>query len=95
MTRDSPTQLADVIYHTTEAPLTTLMGAQAYRLIGVGLSNLVASDAGAEQGGADLFDADAPKRAKAERAVDAIRDKFGTDAVDKGRTWRIRDPRQS
>jgi len=94
VTRDSPTQLADVIYQTSEAPLSSLIGTQAYRLIGVGLSNLVASDGKTEQGGADLFDADAPKRAKAERAVDAIRDKFGTDAVDKGRTWRIRDPRQ-
>lgn len=95
VTRDSPTQLADVLYHTAEAPLSRLIGEQAYRLIGVGLSNLVASNETTEQGGVDLFDADAPKRAKAERAVDAIRDKFGTDAVDKGRTWRIRDPRQS
>lgn len=95
VTRDSPTQLADVIYNTAEAPLSALMGEQAYRLIGVGLSNLVASNERTDQGGVDLFDADAPKRAKAERAVDAIRDKFGTDAVDKGRTWRIRDPRSS
>ena len=95
VTRDSPTQLADVLSHTAEAPLSALIGQQAYRLIGVGLSNLVPANDLMEQGGVDLFDADAPKRAKAERAVDAIRDKFGTDAVDKGRTWRIRDSRQS
>lgn len=92
-TRETPTQLADVLYHAAEAPLAALMGKQAYRLIGVGLTNLAPAKGETEHGGVDLFDADAPKRAKAERAVDAIREKFGTEAVDKGRTWRIRGPR--
>ena len=95
VTRDSPTQLADVLYKTAETPLSGLIGAQTYRLIGIGLSNLVAASEMTDQSGADLFDTDAPKRAKAERAVDTIREKFGTDAVDKGRTWRIRNSRQS
>lgn len=95
VSRDAPTQLADVLYHSTEASLAALLGHHAYRLIGIGLSNLVSSIDEAQDSGGDLFDADAPKRAKAERAVDAIRGKFGSGAVDKGRTWRIRDPRQS
>jgi len=91
ITRDAPTQLADVIYHAAEAPLSGLMGKQAYRLIGVGLTNLVATTGDGEVGGSDLFDPNAPKRAQAERAVDSIREKFGKDAVDKGLKWRLRD----
>ena len=91
ITRDTPTQLADVIYHAAEAPLSTLLGKQAYRLIGVGLSNLAPTGERMDAGGVDLFDPTAPKRAQAERAVDAIRAKFGGEAVEKGRKWRLRD----
>jgi DNA polymerase-4 len=37
---------------------------------------------------ADLLDPQGVKRAKAERATDAIRDKFGPDAILKGRALR-------
>jgi DNA polymerase-4 len=36
----------------------------------------------------DLLDPDAQRRAKAERATDAIRAKFGPDAIVKGRSLR-------
>ena len=92
VTRDTPTQLADVVYHAAERPLAALVGTQAYRLIGVGLTNLVPMDTVPEAIGADLFDPNAPKRAQAERAVDSIREKFGRDSVDKGLKWRLRSP---
>ena len=54
--------------------------------IGVGISDL-APEANADRT-ADLLDPDAPRRAAAERATDAIRAKFGTDAIIKGRALR-------
>ncbi|MCL4158610.1 UNVERIFIED_CONTAM: hypothetical protein GTU68_005034 [Idotea baltica] len=90
-TQDTPTQLADVIYNAAERPLSGLIGPQAYRLIGVGLSTLVPAEQARDGAGSDLFDPDAPKRAQAERAVDAIREKFGRNAVEKGLGWRLRD----
>jgi DNA polymerase-4 len=52
----------------------------------VGLSDLVAA-AEADRAG-DLLDPDAPRRAGAERATDAIRARFGPDAILKGRALR-------
>ncbi len=91
VTRDSPTQLADVIYRAADGPMAGLIGDGAYRLIGVGLSNLVPVP-DQETGGGDLFDPAAPRRAQAERAVDSIRARFGGDAVEKGRKWRLKEP---
>ncbi len=82
-----PTQLADAIYRAGREMLDKAHEGRALRLIGIGISSL--SDA-AETGGeaTDLFDPDAPRRAKAERAMDALRDRFGADAVEKGRGLR-------
>jgi DNA polymerase-4 len=55
-------------------------------LIGVGISDL-APESEADLS-ADLLDPDAPKRAAAERAADAIRARFGADAILKGRALR-------
>ena len=91
VSRDTPTQLADVLYHSVEPSLSSLLGTQSYRLIGVGLSNLTPAETLDDLGGVDLFDPTAPNRAQAERAVDAIRAKFGGQAVEKGMKWRLRD----
>jgi DNA polymerase-4 len=81
-----PTQTADRIYHTAR-DLFNQAGSQGpYRLIGVGLSDLV-SDADSDLT-RDLLDPNADKRAKTERATDAIRIKFGSDAIVKGRSLR-------
>ena len=81
-----PTQIADKIYHTAR-DLFNQAGPQGpYRLIGVGLSDLV-SDADSDLT-RDLLDPNADKRAKTERATDAIRVKFGSDAIVKGRSLR-------
>ena len=57
-----------------------------YRLIGVGISDL-APEAQADLS-ADLLDPTAGKRAAAERATDAIRARFGREAIIKGRALR-------
>lgn len=81
-----PTQMADVIYREGASLLNMAKNAAPFRLIGVGLSDLV-PDTQADQTH-DLLDPDAPKRAAAERATDAIKARFGKDAIVKGRSLR-------
>ncbi|MWB79199.1 DNA polymerase IV [Pseudooceanicola sp. 216_PA32_1] len=81
-----PTQMADAIYRRARS-LFDQVGAQGpYRLIGVGISDLV-PDGDADRSG-DLLDPDARRRGQAERATDAIRKRFGSDAIVKGRALR-------
>lgn len=81
-----PTQLADTIYRTARNLFDQAGTNGPFRLIGVGISDLGAAE-GADRIG-DLLDPDAGKRAKAEAAADKIRDKFGKDAIIKGRALR-------
>jgi len=81
-----PTQIADRIYRTAR-DLFDIVGDQGpYRLIGVGISHLTSAD-GADQIG-DLLDPQAKQRAAAERATDKIRERFGAEAIVKGRSLR-------
>jgi len=81
-----PTQLADTLYRAAKALLDQAPQDTAWRLIGVGLSELGAAS-GADRAG-DLLDPQAARRAEAERATDAIRARFGPDAIVKGRALR-------
>lgn len=81
-----PTQLADTIYRTARNLFDQAGTKGPFRLIGVGISALGPS-ADADRTG-DLLDPDASKRAKAEAAADKIREKFGKDAIIKGRALR-------
>jgi DNA polymerase-4 len=81
-----PTQLADTIYRTARSLFDQVGAEGPYRLLGVGISDLVPS-ADADREG-DLLDPGAGKRADAERAADKIRAKFGKDAIVKGRALR-------
>ena len=81
-----PTQMADVIYRETRALLDASGIAGPLRLIGAGLSDLV-PEAVADLS-ADLLDPAAAARARAERAADAIRARFGHEAILKGRALR-------
>ena len=80
-----PTQLTDRIYRAA-ADLFAHAPPGPFRLIGVGISDLAPEDQADLSG--DLLDPDATKRAKAERAADSIRAKFGAEAIIKGRALR-------
>jgi len=80
------TQMGDTIYRTARALLDQVDGQVSYRLIGVGLSDLVPQD-GADRSG-DLLDPNAARRGEAERATDRIRARFGANAILKGRSLR-------
>lgn len=81
-----PTQMADRMYREVADLLAHVGGRDAYRLIGVGLSDIVAASAADLT--PDLLDPDAKRREGAERAADAIRARFGADAIVKGRALR-------
>lgn len=82
----SPTNLAQTLFRVSRPMLEKeTHGGKAYRLIGIGLSHLV--DARWET--KDLIDPQVEKRAKAERASDAARSKFGNTAVVTGRSIRL------
>jgi len=80
------TQLADRLYRTARGLFDQVGDPGPFRLIGVGLSDLVPA-ATADVSG-DLLDPQAVKRADAERATDTIRQKFGKHAITKGRALR-------
>ena len=81
-----PTQIADRIYRTARNLFDQAGPQGLYRLIGVGLSDLV-SDTDSDRTD-DLLDPNAANRTKTERATDTIRAKFGSDAIVKGRSLR-------
>ncbi len=80
---DAPTQLADRIFRVAREALRREARGVAYRLLGVGISQLAAAEDCDPQ---DLVDKDAGRRAAAERAMDRVRAKYGGDAVGKGRS---------
>jgi DNA polymerase-4 len=81
-----PTQLTDRIYRAARDLFDHAGTKGPFRLIGVGISDLAPEDqADLSQ---DLLDPDARRRAAAERATDAIRAKFGAEAIIKGRALR-------
>ncbi len=84
---NEPTLLAARIFAEARALLAAEVdGATAFRLIGVGLSDLGPASA-ADRG--DLMDQATPKRAAAEEAVAKARAKFGRGAVRTGRGVRL------
>ncbi len=82
-TLPDPTQLADRLFAVGRTMLEKELGAK-YRLVGIGVSDLK-SDETADPG--DLLDEGAQKRARAERAMDDVRRRFGSDTVELGLTF--------
>jgi DNA polymerase-4 len=78
---DQPTQLAETLFRAAEPLLKKEAGGTPYRLIGIGLSHL--GPASGDQG--DLFEPAGNKRARVERAMDAVREKLGENAIATGR----------
>lgn len=81
-----PSQMADTLYRMARQLLDHVEEPGPFRLIGVGLSDLCPADMADRT--PDLLDPAAARRAGAERATDAIRAKFGPDAIVKGRSLR-------
>lgn len=86
MTLPDATQMADRLYRASRALFDQVKEPGPWRLIGVGLSDLV-PETQADRAG-DLLDPQAGARAKAERAADEIRARFGSEAILKGRALR-------
>jgi DNA polymerase-4 len=80
------TQIADRLYRTARSLFDQADHPRPYRLIGVGLSDLVPAEAADRSG--NLLDPQEARRIEAERATDAIRKRFGDDAILKGRALR-------
>ncbi len=79
---EAPTQLADRIFRVARQALMREADGTAYRLLGVGISQLAEAHLCDPD---DLLDPGSGKRAAAERAMDKVRAKFGARAVAKGR----------
>jgi len=77
----APTQLAGRIFEAANTLLQKEANGTEFRLIGVGVSQLVSPEE-ADRG--DLADTTAAREKAAETAIDALRDKFGKEAVFKG-----------
>ncbi len=85
------TQSADEMFRAAEPLLAREADGRAFRLIGIGAHDL-APAAEAVQG--DLFGGGAPEDDKIDKALDAVREKFGEDAIVRGRCFGTRLVRQ-
>lgn len=81
-----PTQLHDRLYREARTLFDAVPGGRSWRLLGVGLSDLVPAEEGDRA--PELLDPGAARRAGAERAADAIRARYGAGAILKGRALR-------
>ncbi len=81
-----PTQLAERIFREGRALLGPELAQAPFRLIGIGIADLC--DAASADRAADLLDPQAARRAGAERAADRIRERFGPEAIVRGRALR-------
>ncbi|MBX3492060.1 MAG: DNA polymerase IV [Parvibaculum sp.] len=84
-TLHDPTQLAEVIYRIAAPLLAKEATGTAFRLLGVGISQLTDGDLADPP---DMLDPAATRRATAERAMDRLRAKFGDKSIGKGRGLR-------
>ncbi len=84
-----PTQLPDMLFAAGQALLAREADGTAFRLIGLGANPLTPASQ-ADQ--ADLADPDQPRRVAAQRAVDALRGRFGDGVIGRGRGFVLDDP---
>ena len=77
-----PTQTARTLFAEGRELLKTEADGKAFRLIGIGISDIV----GDAEGGGDLFDSQESRALANERAIDALRGRFGRKAVVSGRS---------
>ena len=84
-TLSDATHLADRIFSAAQPMLLKEADGTAFRLIGVGVSHLTELDA---DPAVNDLDQRTGQRARAELAMDKVRDRFGTKAVEKGRGFK-------
>ncbi len=82
-TLSNPTQLAEVIYQTAVTVLEKEANGPAFRLIGIGVADILDSE---ESGPPDLLQQNDPKANRVEQALDSVRAKLGPQAIKKGRS---------
>ena len=80
-----PTQMAEELFRDTLPLLEEEADGRAFRLIGIGATRLCGAEAADLP---DLLDPDKEERLKIERAMDAVRQRFGGAAISKGRSLR-------
>jgi DNA polymerase-4 len=78
-----PTQLAETLFAAVRPLLAKEATGARFRLIGIGAEPLVPGET-ADRG--DLADPDAPRRVAMDRALDALRARFGAGVVRRGRS---------
>ena len=78
----SPTQLAKTLYKTAMPLIEKEADGRAFRLIGIGAADLI-DDAEADP--PDLFSETSNRDGRTERALDAVRQKLGEEAIRRGR----------
>jgi DNA polymerase-4 len=81
-----PTQTAKTLFGVGRELLAREAGGQPWRLIGIGIADLV----DAEGATSDFFAGDERRALASEKSLDSIRAKFGADAVTSGRILRAR-----
>ncbi len=79
-----PSQLANVLYETGLQLLAREVDGTAFRLIGIGLSGLMEAKG---DDPVDLLEPQIARRAAAERAMDRVRNRFGNEAVIRGKLY--------
>ena len=80
-----PTVLPDRLFEAASTLLSREANGTAFRLIGIGANPLLPL---AEADHGDLADTETPRRAAAQAAIDALRQRFGEAAIGRGRAWR-------
>ena len=79
-----PTQLTTTLYETGRQLLAREIDGTAFRLLGIGVTGLEAAD-GSDP--VDLIEPAVARKAAAERAMDRVRNRFGRDALVRGRLY--------
>ncbi|MBT5263616.1 MAG: DNA polymerase IV [Rhodospirillaceae bacterium] len=80
---NDPTQLADTIFANADRLLVRELDGRRYRLLGVGVAELVSGELADP---IDLADPDQARRKTIEDAMDVVRAKLGKGAISKGRS---------
>jgi DNA polymerase IV len=87
-----PTQLATTLYQTGVQLLAREVDGTAFRLLGIGVSGLEMAD-GTDP--VDLIEPQIARKAAAERAIDKVRDKYGREALVRGKLYKQPKPKDS